>query len=96
MVGPTTPPGIYVLKQYTTEAPDYTFGGDLLVFKEDNDDVWAIHRVINIPGEHREQRLQSGNISKRRNITHGCINIDPEVYKELVDCCSNSKLYVIP
>ena len=95
LVGPKTPPGIYTLQQYTTEAPDYTYGGDVLVFKEYNDNVWAIHRVINIPGEYRKQRLQSGKVSVRRNITHGCVNVDPEVYKQLVDCCSNSKLYII-
>jgi hypothetical protein len=96
LVGPTTPAGIYDLTHYATEAPDYTYGGDILVFREDNDDVWAIHRVINIPGQHRKERLAGGNVHKRRNITLGCINIDPVVYEKLVDCCSNSKLYIIP
>ncbi len=96
LIGPDTPAGLYTLTHYLTEPPDFLYGGDLLVFKEDNDDVWAIHRVINVPGQHRIQRLKANDVSKRRNITNGCINIEPEVYEKLVDCCSNSELYIIP
>lgn len=96
LVGLDTPLGIYTITHYITDPPDLKYGGDILVFKEDNNDVWAIHRVLDIPGQQRIRRLKSGNVYERRNITLGCINVEPEVYQELVECCSNSTLYIVP
>jgi len=92
LVGESTPAGEFQLVRYTTESPGY--GGDLLVFKEDDIQVWAIHRVLNVRGQHRPERLKSKNANRRKFITNGCVNIDPVVYDELVDCCSNATLRI--
>jgi hypothetical protein len=92
LVGKNTPTGEFQLMHYTTEAPGY--GGDLLVFKENEKEVWAIHRVLDIPGQQRLARLYSPYAHHRKDITDGCVNIDPEVYKKLVECCSNSKVII--
>ena len=92
LVGTGTPKGNFDLKLYTTE--DSRYGGDLLVFKEDKDSVWAIHRVIDVPKQNRLNRLKSTNPKNRNHITGGCINIDPDVYLLLKDCCSNSHLEI--
>ena len=93
LVGDTTPTGTYDLKHYATAAPGY--GGDILVYKDDGTDrVFAVHRVLNIPGQNRPQRLRSKNPNDRRAITLGCINVEPIVYKRLTDCCSSAKLVI--
>jgi hypothetical protein len=87
-----TPSGEYTLSQRATKAPGY--GGDILQFHETKDEVYAIHRVWLLkPGERRMQRLKSNNISDRF-VSAGCINVDPIVYKKLVDCCANDKLTI--
>lgn len=92
LVGANTPTGAFQLKHYTTDAPGY--GGDLLVFKEDDTSVWAIHRVINVPGQNRPERLKKDDPKERRFITAGCINLEPEVYDKLAECCSNSPMII--
>lgn len=92
LVGKDTPRGEYTLQQRLTDDPGY--GGDVLQFKEDEKEVFAIHRVWLLrPAEHRQARLASPN-PKQRVITNGCINVDPVIYQELVDCCSNQSLIV--
>ena len=93
LVGSNTPPGTFALSQRETPEPGY--GGDLLVYREDDRHVWAIHRVITFnANERRLDRLASGQAEQRRGITKGCINVMPEVYRRLVDCCSNDVLVI--
>ena len=91
LVGPGTPRGEFQVIHYSTSDPGY--GGDLLAFKETPDDLYAIHRVIDVPGQRRLVRLKSSD-PRRRKITGGCINVDPAVYDELVKCCYRSKLVI--
>lgn len=92
LVGSDTPRGEYQLQQRLVQSPGY--GGDILQFKEEELYLFAIHRVwLGRPWEKRQERLKSTNIKMRR-ITMGCINVDPEVYEKLLDCCSTSKLTV--
>lgn len=87
-----TPTGEYVLQQRLTSSPGY--GGDVLQFLETETEVFAIHRVWLLnPKQNRAARLKSPNV-KDRFITNGCINVEPEVYEKLKDCCSNSKLII--
>jgi hypothetical protein len=87
-----TPVGNYTLTRYRTKAPGY--GGDILQFKETKAEIWAIHRVWLLkPDQHRLERLHSNNIQDRY-ISSGCINVEPEVYTKLVDCCSNDRLTI--
>jgi hypothetical protein len=93
LVGDDTPIGEFTLELQTTSWPGY--GGDLLVFHEDRHSVWAIHRVIpGQPGQRRTERLRSGRPELRRGITHGCINVTPQVYRALVRCCEGDTLVV--
>lgn len=92
LVGLATKPGEYQLTQYTTNKPGY--GGDVLVFHEEENRVLAIHRVIEVKVQQRIALLENSASQKRRYITGGCINITPEVYEQLVDCCSNATLTI--
>ena len=93
LVGKDTPLGEYQLIQRLTDSPGY--GGDVLQFKETDNEVFAIHRtwILNRK-QQREKRLTSTN-PKDRMITSGCINVAPDVYERLVACCSNSKITII-
>ncbi len=92
LVGVDTPRGEFQLIHYS--APDPGYGGDLLVFKETANDLYAIHRVINVPGQQRLARLKSLDAKRRNNITGGCINVEPTVYDELARCCYASKVTI--
>ena len=92
LIGGDTPKGEFVLQQRLIEQPGY--GGDVLQFKEEETQIFAIHRVwLGRPAERRGERLKSSNPRDRR-ITMGCINVDPEVYREIMDCCSNATLTI--
>lgn len=93
LVGPKTKPGTYEVSKLLTDRPGY--GGDVLKFHEDADTIYAIHRVWTLkPKERREQRLKSWDPLQRRNVTDGCINVEPQVYELLLKCCSNAKLVI--
>jgi hypothetical protein len=92
LVGNDTPRGEFTLAPYTIQDPRY--GGDLLVFKHDDSGVYAIHRVLDLPGQQRLARLRSPYAKHRITITAGCVNVDPEVYGQLMDCCSGSKITI--
>jgi hypothetical protein len=92
LVGNDTPRGEFQLTHYSTKLRGY--GGDLLSFKENNDSLWAIHRVINVPGQERHARLKSTDPQRRIAVTGGCINVEPPVYEKLVKCCYGSKLII--
>jgi len=87
-----TPAGEYTLIQRLTSDPGY--GGDVLQFHETPKEVFAIHRLFLLnPKQKRLERLRSPNVEDRF-ITNGCINVDPVVYKRLMDCCSTSTLII--
>lgn len=92
LVGNETPRGEFQLTRYSTKLGGY--GGDLLAFKETDNYLYAIHRVIDVPGEERPARLKNPDAQQRTAITGGCINLDPSVYQELVRCCYGSKLII--
>lgn len=93
LIGPDTPTGEFRLEQVRTQEAGY--GGDVILFKETQNSIFAIHRVWLLnPKQNRLQRLTSGNISERLVTTLGCINVMPDVYDKLVDCCNNQLLKV--
>lgn len=93
LVGPATPRGEFSLIQRMTKDPGY--GGDVLQFDEDAKQVYAIHRVWTLkPEQKRLERLASPDPKQRNSITNGCINVSPEVYQQLLDCCIDHKLVV--
>jgi hypothetical protein len=91
LVGKDTPRGEFKITHYATRQRGY--GGDILSFKETERDLYTIHRVIHVPGQNRHARLKDSN-PQNRLITNGCINVDPVVYKKLVDCCSRSTVII--
>jgi len=87
-----TPVGEFKMTQRLTKDPGY--GGDVLQFYEDEKMVYALHRVWLLrPEQHRLDRLKSPNI-KDRFISSGCINVEPEVYEKILDCCSTEPLII--
>jgi len=93
LVGETTPQGEYRLSQRRVVSPGY--GGDVLSFKENSTDLFAIHRLwTGAPAQRRAERLASPLAARRRGVTGGCINVSPEIYDQLVDCCSTSELVI--
>ena len=79
LVGASTPPGEYRLRQRLVASPGY--GGDVLVFREDPTELFAILRVwTGVPAALRVQRLRADSASARQGVTQGCINIAPDVY----------------
>ena len=93
LIGANTPVGEYQIEQRATSSPGY--GGDVLMFKEDVHMVYAVHRVITFNQRQRRiERLQLDLPAQARIITDGCINVMPEVYDKLVDCCVNDQLTI--
>lgn len=93
LVGDNTPAGTFILSQQVVKDPGY--GGDVLVYRENDRYLWAIHRVYTVNAEeNREERLRSRRAEQRRAVTKGCINVMPEVYERLVDCCSRDVLVI--
>lgn len=92
LVGPATPRGEFQLTHYKT--PIKIYKGDFLSFKETSDSLYTIHRVVNVRGQERLARLKSPDVKRRTGITGGCINVEPDVYEELVKCCTGSKLII--
>lgn len=93
LVGPGTPTGLFPLVHYQTKQQGY--GGDILVFKETDHSLYAIHRVYTLnPKQQRIAKLTSGTATQRQSITDGCVNVMPDVYQALMDCCSNQPLEI--
>ena len=70
------------------------YGGDVLQFVEGKDRIMAIHRLWLLnPEQKREIRIHSRRVEDHF-ITNGCINIEPEVYEKLKNCCSGEPLVI--
>lgn len=93
LYGNDTPTGTYQLIERKVAQPGYD--GSILQFKQVRGTVWAIHRVwTRSPKQMRVYRLSTPQVSDNK-ITNGCINLMPEVYYQLKDCCSNSRLEIV-
>jgi hypothetical protein len=93
LIGDNTIPGEYTIQRRYVQSEGY--GGDVLQYHEDEKIVYAIHRVwLGNPEQRRQERLESGSVDERRGVTKGCINVTPEVYQQLLDCCSNGRLII--
>lgn len=92
LYGKETPVGVYNMVNRNVLHPGY--GGDVLQYFEDEKQVYAIHRIWLLnPKQHRLERLANPD-PKQHMITDGCINVMPEVYEELKNCCSNETLVI--
>lgn len=94
LVGAATPVGQFELVPREVASPGY--GGDVLQFSEDATSWLAVHRVwTGNPRQRREQRLATGSAAER-TLTDGCINVSPQVYQQLRDCCAYSPIEIRP
>lgn len=92
LYGRLTPVGEYQLILREVLTPGY--GGDILEYFEDDKQLLGIHRLWLLnPKQHRPERMKDLD-PKQHVITDGCINVLPEVYERLKDCCSNDKLVI--
>ena len=93
LVGNHTPTGTFSLYHMQTEQAGY--GGDVIVFHETDTYRLAIHRVWMLnPKERRMEKIRSSNPKVRRYVSNGCINVEPEVYQQILDCCINQQLVI--
>lgn len=75
--GRATPMGTFTVEHRATRQRGY--GGDVLVFRDDGRGWYAIHRTW--PGR---ERMYGDGPDRRRSVSLGCINVQPEVYDRLV------------
>jgi hypothetical protein len=76
--GAETPVGVYVLeKAYSTKLKK-----EMLVFRKDDDGVFAIHSTVDVKGQNRQARLDSATPDDNR-ISNGCINVPQNVFDKL-------------
>lgn len=93
LYGALTPVGEYEMINRMVLHPGY--GGDVLQYFEDEKQVYAVHRIWLLnPKQHRLERMKDSD-PKQHMVTDGCINVMPEVYERLKDCCSQEKLVII-
>lgn len=92
LIGYNTPIGTFHMELRSTPFPGY--GGDIIVFAETERNAIAIHRLWLLkPEQKREKRIVSKRVEDHY-ITNGCINVEPDVYKKLIDCCINQDLFI--
>lgn len=92
LMGYNTPVGTFQMTVGRTPFPGY--GGDIIVFTETEKHVVAIHRLWLLkPEQKREVRIQSKRLEDHY-ITSGCINVEPNVYEKLKECCINEELVI--
>ena len=81
LIGKTTPKGTFPLSLMQTTKKGY--GGEVIGFKEENNFLFALHRVwTQIPSERRMERIASPVVADRV-MTNGCINVTDDVYDKL-------------
>lgn len=94
LLGAKTPKGEFELVQRLTETSGY--GGDVLQFYENDTEVFAIHRTwTRNPQENRAARLRSPDPKKRKSVTRGCVNVEPNVYSHLVSNFRGAQLSIV-
>jgi hypothetical protein len=94
LVGKSTPQGTFPMIHALTHEPGY--GGDVIAYAQYDDRVLAIHRIWLLGKNNHRLETMAGPAVGRRFVTNGCINVEPEVYEALVDCCSKDHLHIQP
>lgn len=73
-----TPEGVYLVeKAYSTRLKS-----NMLVFRREDDAVFAIHPVVDVKGQNRRVRLETPGVADNR-ISGGCINISQAAFDKL-------------
>lgn len=82
--------------RYVTEGGRNLRGEDIVWL--DYDAALSMHRVRNVPGEHRPERLRTPGTADKR-ISFGCINVPTRFYDRRIDplfARSSGVVYVLP
>lgn len=82
--------------RYVTEPGRNAQGEDIVWL--DYDAALSMHRVRNVPGEHRPERLRTPGTADKR-ISFGCINVPTRFYDRRIDplfARSSGVVYVLP
>lgn len=90
VIGESTQPGDYMVQQRFVLDPMY--GGDVLQYNETETSIQAIHRSISL---RRDRLLENSSALQRRTVSKGCINVQPGVYNELVNCATCRTLRIL-
>lgn len=92
LYGEDTPTGTFTIIERRTQDPGYS--GAVIQFHETKHTIYAIHTVWTLrPEEGRMERIRNSNVEVRK-ITNGCINVEPEVFQSLMNCCINQPLKI--
>lgn len=92
LYGDATPVGTFQIQERRVLSPGY--GGDVLQFHDAGDMIFSVHRTwLGSPNQKRVERLESETPTDNK-ISNGCINIAPEVYEALKDCCTGQSLTI--
>jgi hypothetical protein len=84
---------------YTVRRQDDKHYGTIFTINEIRGPNWdiTIHRVAQMPGEHRSERIRSPS-GTDRHITNGCVNVERETiaFLELNVTAPSTPLYILP
>lgn len=95
LVGERTAVGTYEMGVLHTSQPGY--GGDVLMYDRNENEWFAIHRTYRHNRVQNRHTLYHGTTAaQRRNVTSGCVDIEPETYEALKDCCRRQPLHIVP
>ena len=96
----STPAGKFNLNYMPYEVSGY--GGSVQAFAQQQSaanpskgEIFAVHRVLNVPGQNRLGRLSSKTSADNR-ISDGCINVPAAFYDNTLDGTFSGPMYVIP
>lgn len=84
LLGPDTPIGTFETQERRVISQGYE--GSVLQFYETENMVYAIHRPYSLDRRvDRKEVLRTGSSAQRRSISKGCINVEDEVFDELIE-----------
>lgn len=92
----STPAGRFDLSYNTDARLPSGYQGSVQAFGTGaGGELFAIHRVLDLPGQNRPGRLASAT-GRDNRVTMGCINIPADVYDKHFDGDTGAVLYVLP
>lgn len=92
LVGPDTIPGEYDMSVLYTQQAGY--GGDVLVYDQNETEWYAVHRTYD-RDRRRDRSLLYDREAEYRQVTSGCVNVQPEVYENLRERYRNARLLIL-
>ena len=88
-VSTPTPTGVFEVRR----AFSPRLNSNILIFKQDDSGVYAIHPVVDVKGQNRRLALVQDNPNIRK-LSGGCINLDKLHFDKLWDTASKTSTYL--